>query len=106
MKAFIRHVDTCLCDYFQGSSDTVLAVTVDGNSTVKDVLDGIKEDEAGQDLGWSEEQYAAFNAALETLQVENVDRMDRIFNGKLEPQEENDSGPSVYAYFTVAFEDE
>ena len=37
----LRHIDTCLPDYFNGSVNHVFAVPVDNSTTAQDIRDGI-----------------------------------------------------------------
>lgn len=104
MHAEITHVDTCLPDFFNGSTHTVLAVPVDGATTIGDVLDYIQA-ESGYDYGWSwsDAQYAAMDLALKAL-ADSVPDKSAFFDSSLEHW--TDDGESVYAYFTVQFWDD
>ena len=103
MKATIRYLDTCLSDYFQGSSHPTIAVPVDGMTTLIDVVKGIEDDAPGDE--WSEAQWEAFEAAIAALRAVHTNPL-ALFNKDLESPGEDDRGESVYAYFDVVFEED
>lgn len=88
------HLDTCLPDYFQGFAGPVYAVPVDGSSTYRDVLEGLRQDINNTYDG------AEFDVETELgILFADVKDMDAIFDPSLEVRTEDDYSESVYAYF-------
>ena len=101
MNCTITHADTCLSDYAQRSHD--IAIAVDDSTTVGALIDEIG---ASDPLGcedWTDEQRAAFDAAVAELRAFNADKLEVAFDPSLEPFDEHYD--SVYAYFDVEFDD-
>ncbi len=103
MKCTISHVDTCLSCYVNRHTD--IAIPVDCHTTYSDVIAGIKAAEFDpEDATWTDEKIVAFLAAWERLRLENLDRMGLHWDAEL--PEDDGSGESVYAYFSVGFSDD
>lgn len=94
----LRYLETCLPDYFTGSSNFVFAVPVDNTTTAQDIRDGILYE---YDL---------------TCLVPEIPNIDRLVNDLTENSPEgkplfpnldpvNDCCDSVYAYFDYVSDD-
>ena len=103
MKCVISHHDTCLPDYADRSYSA--AIPVDCHTTVGDVIAQLAEsDDVWQSIDgrWTDSHEAAFQAAIEDLRRAETDRLDRPLDPEL--PEDDGSGESVYAYFSVTFD--
>ena len=102
----IRHLDTCLSDYFQGSSHIVLAVPVDGDMTLMDLRNAISDEFTNTD-DISVPDETGFNEALQELIplavtfTDTPPLTDRIAFPTLDIPGEDDNHESVYAYFAI-----
>lgn len=109
----IVHIDTCLPCYLQDhhnrDGELLLGVYVDGNSTVKDVLDGLDDefrsiawDIASERAGYDDDKASA---VLAKLRQDNADKLDALFDSSLEvPSEEEDGfSESCYAWFLLVW---
>lgn len=92
-------LDCCLSDFFQGHQNDVLAVPVNNNMTVRDVITGIESEAnsfSNDPTGFTWED---FDEAFEDFSYKQVGRLNTIAFPNLE--DEDDDCESVYAYFTV-----
>lgn len=98
MECTIKHRETCLPDYAQRCYD--IAIPVDGESTIGDVIDQLDTtDPLGCD-DWSEAQHEAYDAAIARLRAENAKALAKRFDPLLHVYGNHDSS---YAYFDVDF---
>lgn len=104
MRCIITHLDTCLPDYFQGSSHFIVAVPVNELTTVRDVISSIKSDPDSGPTDWSEEQCLAFDTAVREMD-ESIpkDKQEKPFAPQIEPCDD-ENAPSIYAYIEIKFE--
>ena len=104
----IEHRDTCLPGYAQRSYH--VAVSVDGTTTLGQVIDAIDDEWCsdgfvdGEDV--TAEQAFAFDKAIEALKQKHVTKLAAPFNEALPLQSDDFGGESVYAYFDVLFSDD
>lgn len=97
----ITHCDTCLPDY--ANRIYSVAIPVDGETTIGDVIDALEfEDALGCDE-WTEAQHEAYDAAIAALRVENAAKLALPFDSSLDRADETHFYDSVYAYFDVEF---
>lgn len=114
MKYNLVHADTCLSDYWGGHHLPHVAVPVDGTTTVKEVLDGVRSElnqgAVAGSLDWevieSEEFHAACTKAVQELTEMNVDILNKPAFPNLEVWDEDDCLESVMAFFVFVPEDE
>lgn len=114
MKYHLQHAGTCLSDYWGGHHLPHVSVPVDGTTTAKEALEGVRA-ELGQgavagSLSWevieSEEFYAACMKAVQELQELNEDILDKPAFPTLEVQGDDDCSESVMAFFVFVPEEE
>ena len=97
----ISHADTGLPDYAQRSYP--IAIPVDGATTLGEVLDELAVAAVLGDDEWTDEQGAAYDAAVEELRALNADNLESVFDERLELDNDIHEHSGVYAYFTVEF---
>lgn len=99
MKYQLSHVDTCLPSFFAGSSDVVLCVPVDGDTTDPQVREALLAEIQATDRG-DDFDYAAAEEAVEAYFSGARDK--ELFDESLEIDPDGEGeGESVYAYFTL-----
>ena len=103
MKATINYLDCCLSDYFQGSSNEVIAVPVDNEMPCSAVWTSMDEELDGYE--WNDEQWAAVNAAVHKGHME-ASRDIAFPNLDACCDDECCDCELVYAYFDVTFEED
>jgi hypothetical protein len=108
-----HHIDTCLScylnDHHNREGELLLGVFVDGNSTVRDVLDGLKDefrqfayDLRADSLGYDHDKAAE---ALDRLIAENEEVWDKLFDSSLEYHSEDEFGEDyVQAWFLLTWD--
>ena len=93
-------LDVCVSDYFGGHENTVIAVPVDGKTTVEDVFLSIRDEV----FSWSSEpdgySFEDFDNAFSVALANNIDILNEIAYPELEVADDNEDW-NVYAYFTV-----
>jgi hypothetical protein len=106
----ISHIDTCLSCYLQDhhhrDGELLLGVYVDGNTTIGDILRDLESEfnqmflEDGERGGFNGDKASA---AIAKLKEDNKDRLDTIFDSKLETPSEDDEdmGESCQAWFLI-----
>lgn len=113
MKYTVEHADTCLSDYWGGHHLPHVSMPVDGATTVKEVLDGVRSElnqgAVAGSLDWetveSEEFHAACMKAVQELTELNVDILDKPAFPNLEVWGD-DCSESVMAFFVFVPEEE
>ena len=91
----IYHLDTCLPDYFQGSSyPETIAVPVWSGMTRDDLRESILE-EFNTASGW----FDSVSGSAGMLEESLVEFLQPFEGFDLEEPEDDDNWPSVYAYF-------
>lgn len=115
MKYNLVHADTCLSDYWGGHHLPHVAVPVDGATTVKEALDGVRSElnqgAVAGSLDWevveSEEFHAACMQAVQELLEMNVDILNQTAFPSLEIlDDDDDCSESVMAFFVFVPEEE
>lgn len=112
MKYQLQHADTCLADFWSGHHLPHVSVPVDGATTVKEVLAGIRSElsqgAVAGSLGWkvieSEEFRAACMQAVQELSEMNADTLDKPAFPDLEVWDD-DCLDSVMAFFVFVPEE-
>jgi hypothetical protein len=106
----VTHIDTCLSSYLQDhhnrDGELLLGVYVDGNTTIGDILRDLESEfnqmflEDGERGGFNGDKASA---AIAKLKEDNKDRLDTIFDSKLETPSEDDEdmGESCQAWFLI-----
>jgi hypothetical protein len=106
----VTHIDTCLSsflnDHHNRDGELLLGVFVDGNATVGQVLDGLRDEyrqiayEMGENrLGFD---YDAGLAAIDSVIAENDDNRDKPFDASLDVLgEDDDCSESCQAWFLI-----
>lgn len=113
MKYHLQHADTCLSDYWGGHHLPHVSVPVDGATTVKKVLEGIRSElnqgAVAGSLGWevieSEEFHAACMKAVQALAELNANILNKAAFPDLEIRDD-DCSESVLAFFVFVPEEE
>lgn len=113
MKYTVVHADTCLSDYWGGHHLPHVSVPVDGATTVKEVLEGIRSElnqgAVAGSLDWepveSEEFHAACMKAVQELTELNAGILNKAAFPDLEIQND-DCSESVMAFFVFVPEEE
>jgi len=90
----LRYLDCCLPDYFQGSSNPVIAVPVDGNTTYQDLKEAIELEYNSSD------EYP--DTDIKTLLADffTTSGLNQKAFARLEPYNEIDD--SVYMYMDIS----
>ena len=98
--------DVCLPDYFSGHHSPVIQVPVDNTTTVKQVIDGIKEEYSQL---WDHYDYMGVQEedmenAIAQLYIDNADKLTIEAFPDLEDHsdDEFDMIDCVYAYFVLS----
>ena len=100
----LKSYDVCLPEYWPGHHSPVVQVPVDNTTTVKQVIDAIKEEYVQSwdyyyDLGVQEED---MENAIEQLYIDNADKLTIEAFPDLEDHSDDDFDmDSVYAYFVL-----
>jgi len=102
----ITYLDHCLPDYFQGSSEEVIAVPVENTTTFRELRDDIKSEYNSYDG----KDYADFDAALQKLfdgicnGVWHGQSMDSPAFPDIEPygDDPEEDVTLIYAYFSIS----
>ena len=114
MKYHLQLADTCLSEYWGGHHLPHVSVPVDGATTAKEALEGVRA-ELGQgavagSLSWevieSEEFYAACMKAIQELTELNESILDKPAFPNLEVLEGDDCCEPVMAYFVFVPEED
>ena len=114
MKYHLQLADTCLSDYWGGHHLPHVSVPVDGTTTVREVLDGVRS-ELGQGavagsldrkVIESEEFHTACMKAVQELQELNVGILNKPAFPDLEARGDDDCSESVMAFFVFVPEEE
>ena len=113
MKYTLVHADTCLPDYWGGHHLPHVSMPVDGATTVKELLAGIRSElsqgAVAGSLGWevieSEEFHAACMKAVQELTELNMITLNRAAFPDLEIRDD-DCSESVMAFFVFVPEEE
>ena len=103
----LRHIDTCLSDYFCGSPNVVLMAIVDGATTAETVWEQLLEDfmqTSDERLENVEDDH--FIAVMDEWFAEHYPDRNVPFDSRLEVVEGREDAPNVIAYFDIRFEDE
>ena len=101
----LKSYDVCLPEYWPGHHSPVVQVPVDNTTTVKQVIDGIKEEYSQM---WDHYDYLGVQGedmenAIEQLYIDNADKLTIEAFPDLEDQPEDDFDmDSVYAYFVLS----
>lgn len=109
-KFAVTHIDTCLSSYLNDhhnrDGELLLGVFVDGNATVGDVLDAVRDEyrQIAYDMG---ENRLGFDydeglKAIEAMIADNGDNRDKLFDASLDVMGPyDDCGESCQAWFLV-----
>lgn len=114
MKYTLACADTCLSDYWGGHHLPHVSVPVDGATTVKNLLDGVRSElnqgaVAGAldlEIVESEEFHTACMQAVQDLVEMNADLLTKIAFPNLEVLEGDDCCEPVMAFFVFVPEEE
>lgn len=108
VEVSFSRIDTCLPSYFQGCSSPYVQVAVDGSTTLRDVISGIKDAVHADDVSNGDEiahiDEEVLKKAADDL-YEGQD-LDKLFDSSLDETPDDDDMPfeSVYAYFMITVE--
>lgn len=113
MRYTLVHADTCLADFWSGHHLPHVSVPVDGTTTVKEALEGVRSElnqgAVAGSLGWetiaSEEFHAACLQAVQELREMNADILDRAAFPNLEVHDGDECSESVMAFFVFVPEE-
>lgn len=99
----LRHIDTCLPDYFNGSDLPYISIPVDGDTTIKQVKEALRN-EVRSDVICNEDSENPFseddlNKAIDALAEPHKD--DMRFDSSLGVPQEDDMPETVFAYFVI-----
>jgi hypothetical protein len=113
----VAHIDTCLPSYLNDhhnrDGELLLGVSVDGTSTIGQVMDELESEfrSYAYEMGESRKGYDHDKAwdAIQRVREENKDRLGMIFDSSLTPFEEGDeehydASEWCQAYFLISWE--
>jgi hypothetical protein len=96
MKTEILYLDCCTSDYFQGFSGEVLAVPVDGATTLAELKQGVEDDYNSS----CSDPIPGFIMALHNA-FEDCPNLDKIAFPDLDLYKDCEDWDGCYAYFGV-----
>ncbi len=114
MKYQLHHADTCTSDYWGGHHLPHVSGPVDGTTTIREVLDGVRSElsqgAVAGSLDWkvieSEEFHAACMKAVQELIELNAGILNKPAFPDLETRGDDDCSESVMAFFVFVPEED
>ena len=100
----LRHIDTCLPDFFNGSDLPYLQVVVDGNTTLGDIKSMLKNKVRNDAISNEETEIDENELRSAIDNICSVADNDKIFDDGLDIMDD-DATSFVYAYFVIDLND-
>lgn len=104
-KYTINYLDCCTPSYFNGSSNPVDCMPVDGNTKVSDIMEWMDNDAFDGAAFYGEDvDYEALDVAVKEYAKEHADKLDKVAFPSIDiPSEDDDADcyEGCYAYFEL-----